>query len=32
MWAEHADPLEDQIARWRTYLIRRQAVHAVDVE
>ena len=25
-------PLEDQIAEWRTYLSRRQAVHGTDVE
>jgi hypothetical protein len=25
-------PLEDQIAQWRTYLRRRQAVHGADVE
>src|SRR4026209_474242 len=25
-------PIEDQIAQWRTYLRRRQAVHGSDVE
>ena len=25
-------PLEDQIAQWRAYLRRRQAVHGPDVE
>ena len=25
-------PIEDQIAQWRTYLRRRQAVHGPDVE
>ena len=28
---EHAVSLEEQIARWRSYLARRQAIHAVDV-
>ena len=30
--AAHEDPIEEQIARWRTYLRRRQAIHASDVE
>jgi hypothetical protein len=25
-------PLEDQIAQWRTYLLRHRAIHAPDVE
>ncbi|HJY33307.1 MAG TPA: permease prefix domain 1-containing protein, partial [Vicinamibacterales bacterium] len=25
-------PLEEQIAQWRTYLLRRQAIHRPDVE
>ena len=29
---EHSDGLEGQIARWRSYLRRRQAIHAIDVE
>src|SRR5512144_1438100 len=29
--ADHARPLEDQIEQWRSYLRRRQAIHAVDV-
>jgi hypothetical protein len=28
---DHAAALEDQIDRWRSYLRRRQAIHAVDV-
>ena len=30
--AAHADRIEEQIARWRNYLRRRQAIHASDVE
>ena len=25
-------PLEEQIAQWRTYLLRRRAIHRPDVE
>ena len=28
---EKMAPLEDQIGQWRSYLLRRQAIHAVDV-
>ena len=30
--AMHDDEVEDQIARWREYLRRRQAIRASDVE
>ncbi|HEX7120485.1 MAG TPA: permease prefix domain 1-containing protein [Longimicrobiales bacterium] len=29
--SDHAERLEEQIDRWRSYLRRRQAIHAVDV-
>ncbi len=32
MASRHGEGLEEQIARWRAYLRRRQAIHAVDVE
>lgn len=28
---ENTGPLEEQISQWRSYLLRRQAIHAVDV-
>jgi hypothetical protein len=28
---DHAGSVEDQVAQWRSYLVRRQAIHSVDV-
>jgi hypothetical protein len=28
---DHAGSVEDQVAQWRSYLLRRQAIHSVDV-
>ena len=30
--SEHGGGLEEQIAEWRSYVRRRRAIHAVDVE
>lgn len=30
--SDAADPLEEQIAQWRTYLARRRTIHSLDVE